>query len=460
MQSLKTMVKRDAERLSRKVSVEFDTVCRDALQAFSAAQAMGEVVKNEEAAQELRSNAEAVISGIPQLMRLAAIRVVEEQQRNPGGWQDVVKGWQSFYAAMKAGKVPDLAQRPAMEAQAILNGIELVVEGNPIPAEADRSSAVECLQAPTASERETWPELCKRALKRYREHVGKSRYQLAESRLVQVKVESTAVHHVEAGLIEWCTDRLKSVQPRTVKGQLDCMVSALRGVLPKLQTPYLKELKGVMLPRTSDRQSMPLKAIQEALSFFRNRPASNKVRIGYEGGASQFDAIAVEVLAVLGMKPRELMEAKSSALYSKTDVFGQEGLYFRVVVGKNKASEREIPLSDGTREVVDVARLRQMLEWQDRNHREAHSAVSSMGTRFGKVTKGYTLYQMRHTWKDVAVHSRVDFELRERILGHKVRGVAAVYGSGIPLREGLAALENIRAKLLGDEKIQIENMRA
>jgi integrase len=177
-----------------------------------------------------------------------------------------------------------------------------------------------------------------------------------------------------------------------------------------------------------------------------------KVRNDYGGGASQFDAIAVEVLAVLGMRPRELLTATSGALIDKTDAFGNQGLYFRLVDGKNRASEREIPLSDGTREVLQVQQLRQMLEWQEQNQRSPHGAVSSFGTRFKAVTGGRTLYQMRHSWKDIAVRAGVEFELRERLMGHKVPGVSAVYGSGIPLAKGLDALFLIRDTILGEKR--------
>jgi len=230
------------------------------------------------------------------------------------------------------------------------------------------------------------------------------------------------------------------------------MVSALRCVLPKLTAPVVLELKGVMQARVDDRQSMPIQEIRAAVQAFKSRPLPAKVRNDYGGGASQFDAIAVEVLAVLGMRPRELIKARTNALVTKVDVFGEQGLFLRLVDGKNKASERDIPISDGTREVVPVQRLREMLEWQEKNPREPHGAVSSLGTRFKDMSGGYTLYQMRHSWKDVAVRANVEFELRERLAGHKVPGVSAVYGSGIPLARGLDALLLIRDTILGEKR--------
>jgi integrase len=197
---------------------------------------------------------------------------------------------------------------------------------------------------------------------------------------------------------------------------------------------------------------MPIQKIRSALQAFNSRPVPAKVRSDYGGGASQFDAIAVEVLAVLGMRPRELIQARSDALVIKTDVFDKQGLFLRLVDGKNKASERDIPLSDGVREVLPVQRLREMLEWQGKNARSLHGAVSSFGTRFKKMTGGSTLYQMRHSWKDVAVQAEIDSELRERLMGHKVPGVSTVYGSGIPLARGLDALILIRDIILSEKR--------
>lgn len=455
MKSLKTSVKRDAERLSRQISVEFDTACHNARLTRDAVHSAHQLVERD-VARDFRAEAESLLANVPQLIRMAAVRVVEEQSRDPRGWMSTVKKWEDFYEAMKVGQVPTQALRPPLEAQAFLNGIRLAVQGHPLPpAAAQGAKNSETPSVVPEVTREPWAALTARALKAYRENVSSARYQLALSKLAQITVQSTAEHHVHEGLKEWSIARLAEAQPRTVKSQLDCMASALRCVMPKLKTPFLKELKGVMQPRTGDRKSMPVQEILNTLKAFSDRPASKKVRSDYGGGASQFDDIAIEVLAVLGMRPRELVTAGTSALVSNTDVFGREGLFFRIVSGKNRASERDIPLSDGSREAVNIARLREMLEWQEKNPRTPHGAVSSLSTRFREVTKKHTLYQMRHSWKDVAVHAGIDFELRELILGHRVKGVAAVYGSGIPLREGLDAIEAVRSVIHCQTKRQM-----
>ncbi len=452
MQSLKTAVKRDAERLSRSVSVQFDSICHEARlkrDLALAGVALSQAVEGEGA--NLSVSAEELLAQAPALIRQAASRVIEEQQRNPRNWLNVVKGWQSFYEAMTVGEVPTEAQRPAFEAQAFLRGIELVIQGKPLPLEAVAVGGGNDGPLATGAS-ESWESVCRRALAKYRDRVGDSRYKLAQRRLPEIKVATVTLAHVEAGLLEWCRERLNYVTPRTVKTQLDGMVSALRCVLPKLQMPRLKELQGVMQPRVDDREPMPVQAIREAIEGLKQRPASVRVRKGYEGGASQFDAIAVETLAVLGMRPRELMQAKSDAICEKTDVFGVKGFYFRVAKGKNKAAERDIPISDGARAVLDIDKLRAMLVWQENNPRSLHGAVSSMSTRFNKMTNGYTLYQMWHSWKDIAVRRGIDFEIRERLIGHRVRGVAAVYGSGVPLGLGLDAIEAVRSVIFAAAK--------
>jgi len=452
MQSLGTSNKREAEQLSRRVSVQFDAICHEARVKRDLTLGTAALSQQSEAVPlDSIASADAVLAGIPALVRKAASRVVEEQQRNPKGWLDTVKGWQSLYEAMKRGEVTPELQRPAVEAQAILNGFDYALQGKQLPLESVVVDAAPVM-SPTIPSNEKWGELCERALNLYRDKVSDGRYKQAQRSLPSVSIVSVSLEDVQAGLLAWCKRRLNEVKPRTVKTQLDCMVSSLRCVLPKLQAPFLKELQGVMQPRNGDRQSMPVQVIKEAMVGFKNRPVSNKVRKGYGGGASQFDAVAVEALAVLGIRPRELVQAKLDAICEKTDVFGGAGLFFRITSGKNRASERDIPLSDGEREVLDLVRLREMLAWQQDNPRSFHGAVSSLNTRFSDMTGGYTLYQMRHSWKDLAVCAGVDSELRERLMGHKVPGVAAVYGSGVPLDRGLDALLSIREKILGEKR--------
>lgn len=69
---------------------------------------------------------------------------------------------------------------------------------------------------------------------------------------------------------------------------------------------------------------------------FKNRPPPAKVRKDYGGGASQFDAIAVEVLAVLGMRPSELMKARTNALVTKVDVFGGRACSYGLLTGRTR----------------------------------------------------------------------------------------------------------------------------
>lgn len=450
MQSLKTSVKREAERLSRQVSVQFDTICHEALMATDVIQISNGLQSTTETDRNSSVSAEDVLAQVPHLLREAALRVVEEQQRNPKGWLEVVKGWQSLFEAIKAGVVPREAHRPAVHAQAVLNGFELVIQGKPVPPLQIDKERVFTSSSNVPKSVESWQAICTRALSLYRGKVGASRYQMAEKRLPEIRVDSANENDIQSGLKVWCEERLKVVQPRTVRTQLDCILSALRCVIPKLQSPSLKELKGVMQPRVTDRKSMPVQAIRATMEAIYARPPRDKVRKDYGGGASQFDDIAVEVLAVLGVRPRELVQANSKALFQKTDVFGNQGLYFRISLAKNMASERDIPLSDGKRNVLNVVRLREMLEWQEKNQRSLAGTVTSLNTRFKKYAGAYTLYQMRHSWKDIAVHAGVDFELRERLLGHGVRGVAAVYGSGIPLVQGIDALLSVRSQIYGE----------
>lgn len=445
MQSLQTTCKREAQRRARAVAVEFDRVCIEALLIRDQAK-VAAVVKS--SSSEPSSTPSQVMARVPALVHRAACRVIDEQIRDPLGWRETVEKWQDFYTSALKAPMPSPGPSTAIEAQATLKGIQSALNGEYV---SQPQNQFDPASSPT-SEVFTgdWDALVSKALSLYQSAVGNQRYKLAVSKLKEISVHGCAEQQVEQALREWCVRRLEEVSPRTVRSQLDCMVSALRRVLPKLKMPELKELQGVMQPRVGDRESMPVQAIRDAIKVFESRPVSTKIRRDYAGGASQFDAIAIPTLAFLGIRPKELLAATDAALVTKTDFLGATGLFLRLIDGKNKASERDIPLSDDHRSVLDVDALRKMLVWQRENPRDPAVARTSLGTRFKKMTKGYTLYQMRHTWKDVAQHSGVDFELRERLMGHKVSGVAAVYGSGIPLKQGLDSLLQIRDVIHGE----------
>lgn len=432
--------------MARKKSVEFDEACERALQYCS--QSMQPEVEPTGSVKEALSEqaVEQIINNVPSLVRRGYEIVLEEQKRAPydDQWQPRVKALQEFFRSMKRGVVPPQSQRTPAEAQALLNGMDMALRGQPLP---DTLIKRESGDVVSARANGTWEDLCQKALNRYRDRVSYPRYQLAVRSLKQITVVSTATADVEDALRAWAKCRLECVSPRTVKNQLTSVTSALREVIPSLKAPVLKPLQGVLQPKTSDRQSMPLVSIRNALKALKSRPKAKKTRLGYDGGASQFDAFVIEVLAVLGLRPRELLAARTADLCAKNRTFEEQGLYLRITDAKNKSSERDIPLSDGKREVVDLLKLRELLEWQARNPRALHGAVTSLGTRFKKASDGYTLYQMRHTWKDIAMKREVDFEVRERLLGHRVRGMATVYGDGIPLEQGLNALMAIRSEL-------------
>ena len=110
MQSLQTANRREAEKLCRAVSVQFDAICAEArrehkfqeekrqVELVAAQGAEAKRVDGAAGADSQRSP-ESVLARVPELMRLAAIRVVEEQQRDPQGWLDTIRRWKDFYSA-------------------------------------------------------------------------------------------------------------------------------------------------------------------------------------------------------------------------------------------------------------------------------------------------------------------------------------------------------------------------
>ena len=180
MQSLQTPNKREAEQRARVVSVEFDTLCENLRAQIRVSSAVAESRFSEQNNQKNIKAAEQIFQQIPDLVRQAASRVVEEQQRNPREWLDTVGKWQSFYQAMLAGAVPQEAQMPAVEAQAILNGFEMAIQGNPPPASPATPQGNGITRHSSLCTTADWNSLCNEAIVLYEQQVTKQRCRVAQ----------------------------------------------------------------------------------------------------------------------------------------------------------------------------------------------------------------------------------------------------------------------------------------
>ena len=455
MQSLKTREKREAKELSRKVSVQFDEHCAAALREAELAQVSVAVPNggSQNAVTTSEPSPKEILATMAERVRLAAQRVIEEQQRDPTGWRETALRWRDLYESQVTRPLGGPGPSLGVEAQASVRGIDAVLRGETLP---EFSQQVQRAGANAGSgtadpDGRSWASIRDDALAQYKDAVSAPRYEVAKRVLFALRVQEGSERAIKDALRDHGKARLKEVQPRTVRGQQDAAVAAIRKVIPVFKPHEIRELKGVMQPSVGDRDSIPVENLRAALESLRTKRPSAKVRNGYEGGASQFDCIAIQMLAFTGMKPRELIQARSASLVTKPDVFGNMGLFFRVTkeMAKNQAAARDIPISDGIRAIVDVAKLRMFFEWLEQNPRSVPGLVSSMGTRFKELSEGYTPYQIRHTWADVARHAGVEEELRERIIGHSL-GIRGVYGSGIPLAKGLDAILAVKRVILGE----------
>lgn len=443
VRSLRTTDKREAEREARKISVEFDRLVQMAIEASQTQSTASEGGRALQRNGSTTDAAQAILERLPMIPKDVATAIVREQVQNPTGWHDYVNGIKLIAEAAAAGQPNPTGWIPA-EAAAILQGVAAAERGE-VP-EGRQSAKGAIASDPAPMQGKQWSEVKDEALKLYRQEVTEARWRMVRTCLEGVGLEGRVQQRdIEAGLLAWTERRMQEVKPRTASHQLDGAISCLRLVLSDLKVQKPKALRGVMQPNQNDRKPAEISTIRAAITAAENRPKSTKVRDGYNGGASQWDALYLRALAVLGCRPRELLGATSDALIQKTDVFGQSGWYLRIQDAKNKASERDIPLSDGVQEVLPLEELRLCLHWQAENKLSAAGAVSSLGTRLKKWYSPYmTLYQMRHTWKDIVLDAGVEFEVRERLMGHKVSGVAAVYGGGIPLQQGLYALMAVK----------------
>lgn len=440
LRSLKTTDKQEATRLSRAVSVEFDKACASALREATPTQGNPIAASESVRAGTTETRRPDPRLAIPELVAKAMdtlLAVPTEEYHRARADTLAVLG------LMERGEFPRgvSGAEPMHPVQAAAVAAAIADPLHPIHAEP--SSTV----APAISAPAYLPVAVDvpRALALYREKVGDNRYRLVSSALEPIALTGDA-EAVQQQLKEWAEQRLQEVQPRTVKVTLTGLVSCLRCVLPDLKAPELRALRGVLEPRADDKQPATVATVRAIVHAAENRqPRVN------DNVSAQWDALMLRCLAILGCRPSELLDPGASMLVDRQDVHGNRWTVLRIQKGKNKTSPRDIPLDDV---VLPLADLREFITWRDAAGLKVQASVNSLNMRLrSRYLKdapdkdGVTTYSLRHTWAAIAKSLDIDFEVRERLMGHKVQGMAAVYGEGVPMQKALEALKVIRAVL-------------
>lgn len=440
MRSLQTPDKQKATKLSRAVSVEFDKVCASALaaQKHPAATSTGfntPVPAHTETVSTGGSDPRLAIPSLVQQAVDALLSYPAEEYHQQREWR------LATLSLMERGEFPRgvAGAEPLHPIQAAAVAAAIA---NPLQATCVAPSPT---TAPATGHPPGMPVDIPRALALYREKVGDNRYRQISSALKRMALsgDTTAI---QQQLKEWAEQRLQEVQPRTVKVTLTGLVSCLRSVLPDLKAPELRALRGVLEPKADDRQPATIATVQAIVRAAERRdPRAN------DNVSAQWDALVLRCLATLGCRPSELLKPDASVLIERQDVQGNRWTVLRIQQAKNKSSLRDIPLNAN---VLPLAQLREFLAWRDATRLKVQASVNSLNMRLrSRYLKdapdkdGITTYSLRHTWAAISKNMDIDFEVRERLLGHKVPGMATVYGEGIPIRKALDAVEAIHSIL-------------
>lgn len=440
MRSLQTHDKQEATKLSRAVSVEFDKVCASALAAQK---------HTPDTSTSLDTHApdhtEAVRTGSPD-PRLAIPSLVQQAVDSllsyPADEYLQQREWRlAILGLMERGKFPRgvAGSEPLHPAQAAAVAAAIA---NPLQATCVAPSPT---TAPATIPPVHLPVDIPRALALYREKVGINRYRQISSALKRMALIGTT-EAVQQQLKEWAERRLQEVQPRTVKVTLTGLVSCLRCVLPDLKSPELRALRGVLEPKADDKQSATVATVRAILHAAENRQSRVNDNV-----SARWDALVLRCLAILGCRPSELLTPGASVLTECQDIYDNRWTVLRIQQAKNKSSLRDIPINA---KVLPLTELREFLTWRDTTRLKVQASVNSLNMRLRSRylkdvpnKEGVTTYSLRHTWAAIAKSQDIDFEIRERLMGHKVPGMATVYGEGIPMRKALDAVEAIHSTL-------------
>lgn len=435
--SLKTTDKQEATRLSRAVSVEFDKACASALALQKPTPASGTPTAAHISEQTEASKPDPRLA-IPELVAKAVDTLLATPTE---AYHRVQADTLAVLGLMERGEFPRGVAgaeplhpiQAAAVAKAIANPLRTIcVEPSPTAAPAISPPLPATVDIPLA-------------LARYREKVGDNRYRQISSALEPMALSGDA-EAVQQQLKEWAELRLQEVQPRTVKVTLTGLVSCLRCVLPNLKTPELRALRGVLEPKADDKQPATVATVRAIVHAAENRQSRANDNV-----SARWDALVLRCLAILGCRPSELLEPDASVLMERQDVHGNRWTVLRIQQAKNKSSLRDIPLNA---DVLPLAQLRDFLTWRDATRLKVQASVNSLNMRLrnrylkdAPDKEGVTTYSLRHTWAAITKSLNIDFEVRERLMGHKVPGMAAVYGEGIPMQKALDALGKVQYML-------------
>ncbi|WP_312906179.1 DUF6538 domain-containing protein [Stutzerimonas nitrititolerans] len=451
--ALGTADRAEAMKLARKVSVEFDRICDEALHSGAAdghAIVEAQPVPVRDAAAIL-SQLQAVVA---QAQR-SAIEAVQPAQRVSATWRDELAWRKDALRAIADGNHPGAQHYNPLEAMAALQALESLSRGEvpalprdelePVPKSSlDTQDAGDPLRRTQADFDSVLTDYGARVTARRARLVG----QLCRHVLRWPATPSEQVQRILA----YCSQKLAAgVKPSSLSTNSTALIAVLRLLdgwgdikLPKTNATTRAVREGQGGSRTS-RQPIPLNTLQRALAEMQKE-------------AKPADTAAVVLLARYGLRPSELLREGLDALGEREDIVQNRELVFRAgLTGrKTEASRRDLPVH-----VDDVPLFRLVLSDFDlpstatAAEKEAYCnrrVVRLRGAFNKRLPAGFTLYGIRHSVADLLRHCGATEEEVGGILGHTSSNrMTAIYGGTASLGRPRELLGKLR-ELLGERR--------
>lgn len=453
VQALGTSDPVEAARLSRRVSVEFDDACAEALAKAGGSPLLSPEKQGNEPTTTRHSDvASDVIASLPEVIRTVTQLIISEQQRNPRGWRDEVAWRKKALKGHINGEMPSEIQMHPLKAIAALKAIEAIETGQPMHAPEQRLNPpedTESVEFRGGMQHRNESLLSKKQLEvAFTEYSqGKSRRRMLVARRCVSKCLTLPCNEAEAraSITSWCsTELIRGKKPSAVWTEVSAVVALLKFVpgwdsfrLPKIGE--IRALKGAGKARKDARHPMPVPILKDVI----HELPSHLPRSGEHWHA------ALLLCALYGFRPGELLQSGPQSLIERVDIMGKSRLVFRVGVdgAKNESSKRDVPVPDYLEPVFRLA-LRQGAcipeTTRTRVQRLNRIVRQTLGTKHPELS----LYSVRHTFTDVGRACGYSDEELGPLLGHVSKAtITSIYGGKAPLDKQAEILLSVQNKL-------------
>lgn len=447
VQALGTADPTEAARLSRRVSVQFDDACAEALHKVENASPVPPVIQAEGGDPRTDSEAaEAVIARLPTNIRTLIDSIISEAVKNPRGWKDDIAWRRRALEAHLSGQMPASIQMHPLQAQADLKTLDDLEAGLPSTWESNRPTVPQKATTTPAMQSGSITEIgFNAAFDEYKHGKSEQRIRMIYRISRKVLVFPCTQNQAREALQEWCGLELqRGKSANAIRTELSGVVAALKHhagwesfVLPK--TGNAKALVGAGIAKKGARAPMPVKVISQVLL---NLPA-NLPKNGMHWHA------AAILLALYGMRPREILMASVDSLSIYKDIFGHETLTFSVGDNgaKNESSKRSLPVPLDLEPVFRLA-----LSKGSCTSSAARVRVDRLSNMVKKSlpegNANLSLYGLRHTFADVARSCGYSEEEFGPLLGHASKaGITRVYGGNEALTKASKIFNDVKVKL-------------